>query len=254
MNPLAGARIAKVTRMVPEAHACDLIFLDNLGRSRMVQIMAGVTNSTGLVDLPVPTVDAQVSQRATKVADLYAVVMPVGGVPLVWGFLPPQVSQLMFKGRPNFRVMRHGSDVYSTLEDDGTYTMAWPNGTYLKVGAATAKEDLTGKDFDGQWAIKRNTAVAPHVHLVVADGTGAAKATLDIDPTGAISATGASFSVTSPQNTINGPLHVTQNITCDQTVTGTVDVVGGGKSVKGHTHNVEKVQGGSATIASDPPS
>ncbi|HKT53698.1 MAG TPA: hypothetical protein VJP88_04560 [Caulobacteraceae bacterium] len=252
-----GARIAKVVAVFPEAHAANIIFLDDLSRSYLVQIMAGVSTDTGTVDLPVPDVDASLPQRATKTRDLYAVVMPIGvgkaAVPLIWGFLPPQLSQLLFKGRDNFKVTRHGSDVYSTLEDDGSFTMAWPNGTYLKVGANPAKEDLTGKDFDQLWAIKRNTAVAPHVHLVVADGAGAAKATLDIDPTGAISATGASFSVTSPSNTINGPLHVTQDITCDQTVTATTDVVGAGKSLKSHTHQVVNVQTGSSTVNSNPP-
>lgn len=254
MNPFAGARIAKVTRMVPEAHSCDLIFLDDLSRSRLVQIMGGVSDATGHVDLPVPSVDAQAPQRPTKTGDLYAIVMSLGRTPLVIGFLPPQVSQLLFKGRANFKVMRHASDVYSTLEDDGTYTLAWPNGTYLKVGAATAKEDLTGKDFDAKWAIARNKAIAPNVHLVVADGSGAAKATLNIDPTGAITATGSSFAVTSPSNTINGPLHVTDNITCDKTVTGTTDVVGGGKSLKGHTHTVTGIQTGTSSKESNAPS
>ena len=35
---------------------------------------------------------------------------------------------------------------------------------------------------------------------------------------------------------VQGTLHTTQNITCDTTITGTTDVVGGGKSLKTHTH------------------
>lgn len=240
MNPFNSARVAKVIRFVPEAHACDLVYLDDLSRAPLVQIMAGVSSDTGHVDLPDPTApaDANAPHRATGDRDVYAVVLPIGGTPLVWGFLPPQVSQLLFRGRPNFRVNRHASDVYETLEDDGSYTKAWPNGTYLKVGATTAKEDLTGKDFDGKWATKRNKTVAPHVHLVVADGSGATKATLDIDPTGAAALTfSTSLDITAPATTIHGPLHVTQDITCDQTVTATTDVVGGGKHLKTHTHS-----------------
>ncbi len=35
---------------------------------------------------------------------------------------------------------------------------------------------------------------------------------------------------------IQGTLHTTQNISCDTTITGTADVVGGGKSLKNHTN------------------
>lgn len=256
MADLAGARVAKVIRVIPEAHACDIVYIDDLSRVPMVQILAGVSTDTGMVDLPEPTPpdDPAAPHRATNKRDLYAAVMTFGGYPLVIGFLPPQVSQVLFQGRTNFRVNRHASDVYSTLEDNGSLTMAWPNGTYLKVGADPAKEDLAGKDFDAKWAIARNKTVAPHVRLVVADGAGAAKATLDIDPTGAVTITAASLSITSPTNTIHGPLHVTQDITCDQTVTATTDVVGGGKSLKGHVHLVEHVQGGSSSVSSDAPS
>lgn len=37
--------------------------------------------------------------------------------------------------------------------------------------------------------------------------------------------------------THTGPMHVTDNITCDKTVTATTDVVGGGKSLKTHVHS-----------------
>lgn len=248
-NPFSGARVAKVVRVVPEAHACDLIYLDDLSRAPLVQVMAGVSTDTGCVDLPEPAAptDPAAPHRATKDRDLYAVVFPVGGVPLVFGFLPPQVSQLMFRGRKNFRVNRHASDVYSTLEDDGSFTMAWPNGTFLKVSPNPAKEDLTGKDFDKRWKARRNTGVAPHVHLSVADGAGAEKAVIDIAPSGAITSS-------APNWTHTGPFHTTGDITSDGTVTGSVDVVGAGKSLKNHTHAVKNVQGGGSTVNSDPPS
>jgi hypothetical protein len=247
-NPFSAARVAKVVRVMPEAHACDLIYLDDLSRAPLVQIMAGVSTDTGHVDLPEPAApsDEEAPHRATKDRDLYAVVMPVGGIPLVWGFLPPQVSQLLFRGRKNFRVSRHGSDVYSTLEDDGSFTFAWPNGTYMKVGAAPAKEDLTGKDFDAKWEIKRNRAVAPHVHLSVADGEGAETAVIDIAPSGAITSSAPSWTHT-------GPFHATGDITSDGTVHGAVDVIADDISGKSHTHAVKNVQSGSATKESDPP-
>lgn len=297
-NPFAGARIAKVVSVVPEAHACNLIYLDDLSRVPLVQIMAGVSTDTGHVDLPDPTppADPTLPQRPTKQRDLYAVVMPVNGIPLVWGFLPPQVSQLLFQGRANFRVNRHASDVYSTLEDDGSFTMAWPNGTFLKVSQTPAKEDLTGKDFDKKWAISRNKGVAPYVNLVVADGSGNQKAQLEIDPAGNMTQTlsgnltqtvqgnltqtvsgnatvNVSGSITSTAQgwthngplTLNGTLDVKQSVTLENgaaitgnatatgTITGATDVVGGGKSLKGHDHNVVNVQSGGSTITTSPP-
>jgi phage baseplate assembly protein V len=44
--------------------------------------------------------------------------------------------------------------------------------------------------------------------------------------------------------THTGPLHTTQDITCDTTVTATTDVVGGGKHLKTHVHS--GVQAGSS--------
>lgn len=63
----------------------------------------------------------------------------------------------------------------------------------------------------------------------------------------------SSVTITSPSNTVNGPLHVTGAITSDTSVTaptvnGTDDVIGGGKSVKNHTH---RAQG--ATAITTPP-
>jgi phage baseplate assembly protein V len=46
--------------------------------------------------------------------------------------------------------------------------------------------------------------------------------------------------------THTGPLHVTEDITCDTTITATTDVIGGGKHLKTHTHSGVTV-GGSNT-------
>lgn len=59
-----------------------------------------------------------------------------------------------------------------------------------------------------------------------------------------LDASGQKLNLTAPggttinaNTTINGTLHVTGNIQCDATVTGTTDVVGGGKSLKTHVHS-----------------
>jgi hypothetical protein len=287
-------RIAKVVKVYPEAHAVDLVFVDNLSRAPLVQVMGGGSTNTGHVDMPEPTPAAKPGDiTATKDRDLYAVVTTVAGIPFVLGFLTPQVSQVLFK-RSNFRVTRHASDVYSTLEDSGAYTMAWPNGTYLKVGADNTLEDLTAKDFDKKWKVARNKTVAPKIHLVVKNTDGVQKALIDIDPAtgtltltlagdlvqtvtgnltqtitgnatqaitgnltqtvhgtaslaidGAFTSSAASWThtgnVTIAGNvTINGNETVTGSIAATSvsasTVTGTSDVVAGGKSGKTHTH------------------
>ena len=178
---MSGLRIAKVMKVHPEANAVDLVFLDNAGRAPMIQVLGAF----GALDLPEPTPPAREGDTApTGGVDIYAVTGNVGGIPIVLGFLKPQVAQVLFKGRPNFRVNRHGSGVYSTLEDDGALTMAWPNGTYLKVGEDPDREDLTGADFDGKWANEnRNAGKKTHMRLVVRDG-GETKVQIQITPQG----------------------------------------------------------------------
>ena len=48
--------------------------------------------------------------------------------------------------------------------------------------------------------------------------------------------TTGSVNITAPTTTITGNVHITGNVQVDQTLTATTDVVGGGKSLKSHTH------------------
>lgn len=81
--------------------------------------------------------------------------------PVVIGFLPPHISQMMFD-RPGFRIDRHESDLYthtengpaSTYDSDTDTTIPdfeWyhPSGLFLRVGQATTHNDLTGHDAQG---------------------------------------------------------------------------------------------------------
>lgn len=243
-----GLLVGKVMKVHPEANAVDLVMTHNLSRIPMVQVMGGV----GAAYLPEPTAPAKDGDiRPTGRVDIYAIVGHVAGVPIVLGFLKPQVTQVLFKGRSNFRVDRHASDVYSTLEDDGSLTMAWPNGTYLKVSEDPELEDLEGRDFDAKWKLERNTARAPTVRLVVKDGGGVEKARLNIAPDGSaqidlegnlvanvsgnITSQAAQWSHTGDFS-LDGNMTGTGNALFDGTVQGDIDVVGGGKSLKTHLH------------------
>ncbi len=179
-------KLAKVTRIVPGGHAVDLLFLDDGGRVPAVQVMSqSASTNTGLVNLPEPSGGGwDASPALTGDRDLIAVVGFYRGLPVVQGFLFPQVCQVLFD-RANFRVDRHASDVYSTIDNDGNIEVFHPSGTYLRIGENPAHEDLSGQDADGTWAITKNTGKAVHVQLTIKNG-GAEKASVNIDPSGNI--------------------------------------------------------------------
>lgn len=181
---MSGMKLAKVTRVVPGGYAVDLLFLDDGSRVPAVQVMASAASgNTGLVDLAQPDQNAdQWDPNILGEREIIACVSFYRGLPVVMGFLFPQVCQMLFD-RQNFKVERHASDVYSTIDADGNTEVYHPSGTYLRIGTTPAHEDLTGQDFDGKWAIAKNTDKAVHVQLTVKNA-GAQVASLNIDPTG----------------------------------------------------------------------
>jgi hypothetical protein len=62
--------------------------------------------------------------------------------------------------------------------------------------------------------------------------------------------TGQAVKITAPGGVnINGvTIDSSGNVNSPATITATTDVIGGGKSLKSHTHNVPNVQGGSSTL------
>lgn len=182
-----GISLAKVMRVVPGGHAVDLLFMDTGDRVPSVQVLAGSAGGdTGLVNLVQPDQPAagqdQWDPNRIGEREVIACVAYYKNLPVVIGFLFPQVCQMLFD-RQNFKVDRHASDVYTTTDNDGNYEMFHPSGTYLRIGTGPEHEDLTGQDFDGKWAIANNTDKAVHVHLSVRNA-GAEVASLDIDPSG----------------------------------------------------------------------
>lgn len=177
--------LARVVAIHPEDNSVDLVMVDDGARLAGVQVLAGAASSnSGRAELHEPgrTVGDRWTLTEETSRDLIAVVGYVNRNPLVVGFLFPQVCQLLF-ARKNFRVNRHPSDVYTTVDDAGNVEVYHPSGTYLRIGEAPEHEDLTGQDFDKRWKIERNTGKAVHVQLQVKNA-GALKATLHIDPSG----------------------------------------------------------------------
>lgn len=180
---MSGLKLAKVVGVVPGGHAVDLLFLDDGSRVPAVQVMVpSASTNSGVNNLVAPAGDGQWNARLTGDRDVIAVVGLYRGLPLVLGFLYPQVCQMLFD-RKDFKVERHPSDVYTTVDTDGNIEVYHPSGTYLRIGESPDHEDLTGQDVDGAWAISKNTGKAVHVQLTIKNA-GAKMASLNIDPSG----------------------------------------------------------------------
>jgi hypothetical protein len=266
-----GLRVAKVLASHPEAYAVTVLLLDTGVKIPRVQVLSwSASTNTGAADLPEPSAPKGAYGAAdTKDRDTYAVVGFVAGTPVVLGFLFPQVCQMLFEDA-NRKVERHASDWYTTVDGAGNFEAYHPSGTYLRIGTAPEHEDLTGADYDGKWKIDKNVDAEVYVNLTVANG-GDQKARLQIAPTGNIlletvgNVTGTiegTLSLTVEGNTTadlqgNAAITVggnitssasawshTGNVTVTGTITGTVDVIGGGKSLKTHTHSGVTAGGG----------
>ncbi len=179
-------RIARVAKTHPEDNSVDLIMVDDGSRFSAVQALAlGATTRTGSANLP--AVSTGYSLTANTGQDMLAVVGFLDPtVPVVLGFLFPQVNQVLFSD-VNRKVERHASDVYTSIDGDGNVELFHPSGTYLRIGTDSAHEDLTGKDYDGNWKIDRNTEKRVHVHLSVRNG-GSEVSRLSLSPDGDIEA------------------------------------------------------------------
>lgn len=248
-------RIGIVVATHPEDGSVDLVMTDDYSRLAGVQVMtSGGNASNGASDLYAP------EERSGKDKWDLSKVTPdnpiacvdfSGVMPIVAGFVRPQVGQSNFAEK-NLRVNRHMSDVYSTLNSAGDFELAFPNGTFIRIGATKDHVDLAGKDVDGKWKIGKNTGAATHLRLVLGNG-GATKADLHIDPsgnvTGTFQGTGdltfiGDVTVNAPNVTINTqvatinasesvelatPLvHCTQDLTVDGVLTFSGGMVGSG--------------------------
>jgi|GEM_PF-1013991 len=174
-------RIGRVTAVHHEDHSVDLVMVDDGSRLTGVQVLAiGASSNTGLVSLPEPTATADkwdLTQRTDR--DAAAVVGMLG--PNTWvvvGFLMPQISQMTFAaGR---YMNRLPSDVYTTVDGAGNVELHHPSGSYIRLAETPAHEDLAGQNFDGNFALAKNTGRSLHLQVVVGPTT------IHITPAGAV--------------------------------------------------------------------
>jgi hypothetical protein len=245
-----GLFIGRVIKVHQHDNSLDVQLVHDGSRLTGVPLMTPMmTTSSGLVDMHHPEGNAWDAAGSTT-RDIYVVCALAGENFVALGFISPQVNQMMFN-RKNFKVDRHASDVYSTIDDNGNVEIAHPSGSFVRIATDPAHEDLTGQDFDKLWGITRNTAKNVWLSVHVANA-GGVKATFRIDPSGNVSLT----------HTGNLTVNTTGNasltaaslaITAPTTITGTLAVTGANMTHNGvnvgSTHVHGGVQGGSSNSA-----
>jgi phage baseplate assembly protein gpV len=161
---------AYVVATHPESYSVDLVMAHNGMRMVGVPVMAGPGTSarTGSVDLPdVPASADQWDITKRNGQDIEAAVGWMNGQPFVTGFFFPQINQVLPKSATGARIDRHRSDVIKTMDADGNWQIAWPNGTYLRVGESP---DSASVETANASAADRNTGKRLHVRLGLAGG------------------------------------------------------------------------------------
>jgi hypothetical protein len=169
----------------PGDHSVDLVLAD--GR-RLTGVQVATPNGSarsGTFDMPA------MPERADKWditqphgQDQIALVDFVDGIPIVSGFLFPQVSQMTFDD-PKMRVTRHQSDVVQMIDGDGNIDLIHPSGFAVRIGETPDHAQPSTSNTDKSLAIDRNTGRKPYIRITMADG----KAQLTIAPDGQVTLT-----------------------------------------------------------------
>lgn len=239
-------KLGVVVAAYPQDNSVDILCPEDGGRLFGVQVMVPTGSSnTGVIDLPdigLPLDESRWSFTAPAERYVRAVLAFMSGHPIVLGFLLPPESQITFAEK-NRRIMRHASDVYSSIDNNGNAEFYHPSGAYIRFGTSGSHENLESKDFDKKWKITKNTDKAVHIHIEQAGGT----ASIDIAPNGAITIDTAStitataagaVTVNAPSATINATAsHCTGTLLVDGLITGTGGLAisgGSGATVSGN--------------------
>lgn len=214
----------------PEDHSVDIVMSDGR-RLAGVQVMSkNASARSGTIDMPaVPEKDGD-KWDITKEngQDQVALVDFVGEVPVVVGYLFPQISQMTFED-PELRIDRHQSDVITTIDGKGNIQIVHPGGTYIRVGEDPDKQDFSGANFDESLAVDRNTETKAWVRVELAGGD----VVLTMDPSGEVTLKSSKkVVVDTPTVEMTGDLNVAGQ------VTAVGDVIGQNVSLAWHLHPV----------------
>jgi hypothetical protein len=240
MNPYPGLQLGIVVAVYPQGQSIDVLLPDSGSQLTNVQVMMpSGSDSTGTVDLPdpgLPADDTRWNITLDAPRNILAVIASYKGNPVCLGFIMPQIGQMTF-AQKNRRIMRHASDVYSTVDQFGNIEVYHPSGTFWRVGTNPAHEDLTGLDVDQQWKIANNTGTAPYFNLTLANA-GVVKAQIQIDPDGNVTFTATTVNITSSGGiTLNGAtIDASGNVNFPGTFNAAGTTTGGGINLDNHTH------------------
>lgn len=221
----------------PGDHSVDLVLSDGRRLSGVQVLTSNGSARSGTFDMPaVPPKDGD-KWDITKPngQDQIAIVDWVGDVPVVTGFLFPQVSQMTFDD-PKLRYQRHQSDVAWSIDGDGNIQVDHPSGTYIRIGETPDRVDLSSKNTDKSLAADRNTGKKVNIRIGLAGGV----LELTMTPTGGVllkAAQGVQVEagepvlVKAPKVTLETPeVHCTQDLVVDGTLTYKNGMVGSGGS------------------------
>ena len=243
---------ARVTRIHPESHSCDVTLMATMRPLAGVHILSGMNGTdfgyNNRVDPAFQDLDIY-KQKNTEVRDCYGIVVFLDDkTPVIIGFNYPEISQMLFD-RHNFKIDRHGSDVYETINGEADAELYHPSGSYVRFAQTLDHEDLTHKDYDKLWEIDNNTDKVPGYKVIIKhrdkQGRTSVDGYIEIEPsTGyikvwsktevdvtapVIKLTGATqVEVTSADIDLDGPVDIEGNVTIhgDLTVVGDIHVVG----------------------------
>lgn len=165
--------MAQVVEVHPESNSVDVVMMRTGRRIPGCQVLAPSAGTTfGLSGLTMPDITGDKYEAIRSgTQDIYALVAIVGTVPLVLGFLYPQVSEMLFEERDR-EIDRHVSDVYKTINKDGDFEFYHPSGAFVRIAVDTDHEDLTGKDYDKKWKISRNTDKLVDMRVEITNANG----------------------------------------------------------------------------------
>ena len=163
-------RKAIVVASYPKDHAVDLIMVDNWARFVGVQV-ATTSGSARTGTNKIPRVrgrgaDKWAISRQTE-QEVMALVDFVGKIPVVTGFLFPQISQMTFD-EEGLEFERTDSDVIRYTDAEGNTGLLHPSGAYITMGTKPDRRNFGGGNFDKNLVIDRNTGTKPYFRIGMA--------------------------------------------------------------------------------------
>ena len=142
--------MADVLQVHPESQSVD-VRLDNgrvLSGVRVVSLSA--SGDSGMIDLPSTDGDKLITAIVGFLSGQFAVCL---------GFIHPKGNNHGFA--ENRALNLHHSGFYHTIDENANAEWFHPSGLFIRAGEGSDHEDLTGQDYQGTFAVTKNTDKEP---------------------------------------------------------------------------------------------